>query len=365
MKDINIGIIGTGVGIRTHLKGFRGVEGCKVLAISGSSIERSKFFAAMNDIPVACANYKELCDMPEIDLVCVCAPNKFHAEMTKYAIIKGKHVICEKPVSHISAEVDELSAIAIREGQFVCVDHQLRFNPYMRKIKEIIESGVLGHVFLVRINQVGIGFSDANLPWSWSFDGNEGGGVRLAMASHFNDLIQFWFNSRNILSVAGNLNPVFKERLIDGETRTVTGSTICNAQIQLEDELSIMYSINAGGFSSFKFEIDMAGDKGELHFDLINKLSIFTDSQKGTAQVVNVEGVFDDERANKASLFSGSFRYFAPLVIQLLHGEDVPGLEDAATIEQAKYNCQLLDAIKQAANTGNPVVFGCEENNYV
>lgn len=365
MKEINIGIIGTGVGIRTHLKGFREVNGCKVLAITGSSMKRSEFFAKKHEIPVACATYKDLCDMPEIDLVCVCPPNKYHAEVVKYAVAKGKNVICEKPVSHISAEVDELATLATHEGQFICVDHQLRFNPYMRKIKDIIESKVLGHVYLVRINQVGVGFSDSDLPWSWSFDGDEGGGVRLAMASHFNDLIQFWFNSREVLSVTGNLNPVFKERTVEEKTRIVTGSTICNAQIQLKNELSVMYSINAGGFSSFKFEIDMAGDKGELHFDLINKISIFTNTQKGVAQVVDVKGVFDDERTNKASLFSGSFRYFAPLVVQFLQGENVPIIKDVATIEQAKYNCRILDAIKVAANTGNPIVFACEENNYV
>lgn len=365
MKEINIGIIGTGVGIRTHLNGFRKVNGCKVLAISGSSMERSKFFAEKHGIPIACATYKDLCDMPEINLVCVCPPNKYHTEIVKYAVAKGKNIICEKPVSHISTEVDELSALTTREGQFICVDHQLRFNPYMRKIKEIIESNVLGHVYLVRINQVGVGFSDLNLPWSWSFDGDEGGGVRLAMASHFNDLIQFWFNSREVLSVTGNLNPVFKERNVEGKTRIVTGSTICNAQIQLKNELSVMYSINAGGFSSFKFEIDIAGDKGELHFDLENKISIFTDAQKGIAQVVDVEGVFDDERANKASLFSGSFRYFAPLIIRFLQGENVPMIKDAATIEQAKYNCKILDAIRLAANTGNPIVFAYEGNNYV
>lgn len=364
MKNINIGIIGTGVGIRTHLKGFRGVNGCNVLAIAGSSSERSNFFAEKNDIPIACANYKELCDIPEIDLVCVCPPNKFHYDVMKYAISKGKNIICEKPVSHITSEVEQLTHLEKKRDTFIYVDHQLRFNPYMRKIKELIHSGALGHIYLVRINQLGIGFSDENLPWSWSFDAQEGGGVRLAMASHFNDLIQYWFNNRKVLSVSGNLNPIFKERLVNGEIRKVNASTLCNAQIQFENELSVMYSINAGGFSSFKFEIDMAGDKGELHFDLTNKLAIYTENKKGIVQPIDVEGVFDDERANKASLFSGSFRYFAPLVIKQLQGYNVPEMNDVATIEQAKYNCNILDAIKQSSNSGIPVVFSCEENSY-
>lgn len=364
-KNVKIGIIGTGVGIRTHLKGFRAIKECEVLAIAGSCKSRSDEFAEKFDIPISCSDYKELCNIEDIDLVCVCTPNKYHYEMIEYAILKGKNVICEKPVSHITGEVYRLSTIPVQEGKFVYVDHQLRFNPYMRKIKEIINSNKLGHIYLVRINQVGIGFSDENLPWSWSFDGAEGGGVRLAMASHFNDLIQFWFGSRKVLSVMGNLNPVFKERNANGEKRSVTASTLCNAQIQLQNELSVMYSINAGGFSSFKFEIDIVGDKGELHFDLDNKISLFTADKKGMEQRIDVAGVFDDERENKASLFSGSFRYFAPLVISKVLGKEVEILEDVATIEHAKYNCELLDAIKKSANIGTSVNFLSEENNYV
>lgn len=364
LKSVKIGIIGTGVGIRTHLKGFRGLDGCEVVAISGSCIERSREFAEKYDIPKACADYKELCDIEDIDLVCICSPNKYHFDAVKYAMLKGKNIICEKPVSHITEEVNSLALVSQKAGTFVYVDHQLRFNPYMRKIREIVQKKLLGNIYLVRINQVGTGFSDYNLPWSWSFDGNEGGGVRLAMASHLNDLIQFWFDNRRVMSVSGNLNPIFKERVIDGKKRTVTGSTLCNAQIQLENELSIMYSINAGGFSTFKFEIDMAGDEGELHFDLVNKIVVYTLARKGEAQKVEVDGVFEDERENRASLFSGSFRYFAPLIIKKILGENVPELQDAATIEQAKYNCIILDAIKKSSNTGIPIVYSSEENNY-
>lgn len=365
MKTIKIGIIGTGVGIRTHLKAFKNIENCEVDAIVGSSKERAVQFAKQWDIPIACTNYKELCDIDDIDLVCICSPNPYHYDAMKYAISKGKNIICEKPVSHISTEVDQLVKLSNDSNSFICVDHQLRFNPYMKKIKQIINEGVLGKIYLVRINQIGNGFSDNKLPWSWSFDGAQGGGVRLAMASHFNDLIQFWFNNKTVCSVAGNLNPIFKIRNKNDEFKLVTASTLCNAQIQFSDELSVMYSINAGGFGPFRFEIDIFGDNGELHFDLINKLSLYTSEKRGEKQIVQVDNVFDDERRNKASLFSGSFRYFAPLIIKKLLGEEVKELDDVATLEDAKYNCMILDAIKNSSNAGMSIVFSREENNYV
>lgn len=365
MKKIKIGIIGTGVGIRTHLKAFKNIENCEVIAIVGSSKDRAIQFAKQCNIPIACTNYKELCDIDDIDLVCICSPNQYHFDAMKYAISKGKNIICEKPVSHITDEVEKLSLMSKNTDKLIFVDHQLRFNPYMKKIKKIINDDELGKIYLVKINQIGTGFSDDDLPWSWSFDGQAGGGVRLAMASHFNDLIQFWFGNRDVCRVSANLNPIFKNRYMNSEIKSVAASTLCNALLQFKNELSVMYSINAGAFSSFKFDIDIFGDKGELHFDLINKLSIYTSEKKGIKQVLEVDDVFEDERQNKASLFSGSFRYFAPLVIKKLLGFKVNDLENAATLEDAEYNCLLLDAIKKSSNTGTSIVFLNEENNYV
>ena len=56
----------------------------EVYAISGSSLSRAKHFAEKYNIPVACADYKELCDMDELDLVCIASPNKLHKEMLEY-----------------------------------------------------------------------------------------------------------------------------------------------------------------------------------------------------------------------------------------------------------------------------------------
>lgn len=365
MKKIKIGIIGTGVGLRTHFPAFSKLDNAEVVAIAGSSLARSKESAEKYNIPLACADYKELCDMKDIDLVCVTAPNKFHVEMVKYAMKCNKHIICEKPVAETKSEVKELEGLAKNYKKILVVDHQLRYNPYMTQIRTLLENGEIGIPYLVRINQEGIGFANKDVKWSWSFDGEQGGGVRLAMASHFNDLIQYWFGNRDVVSVSGNLNPVFKKRIDDkGVVRDVDASTICSAKIDLQDELSLMYTINAGAYRKFIFEIDIYGDKGQIHFDLDNKLSIYRQDSIGVEEKVEVEGVFDDEKANKASLFSGSFRYFAPKIISAIEG-DIDEIARSANIVDAIYNCTLLDAIQLSANTGEAVTFKKIKNRYV
>ena len=76
-------------------------------------------------------------------------------------------------------------------------------------------------------------------------------------------------------------------------------------------------------------------------------------------------GVYEDEQENKVSIFSGSFRYFAPLVIKAIETGDTSLISTSASFEDALYNLKVLDAIKLSANKGEAVVLGKETNTYV
>ncbi len=353
MKKAKIGIIGTGVGIRTHLKGFRTLETAEVVAIAGSSLARSQEFAEKFDVPFACADYKELCDHEDLNLICITTPNRLHFDMVKYALKTGKHILCEKPLSDDSKEVKELIKLTKDYNNLTLVDHQLRFNPYIQKIKSLIEKGTLGKVYLVKINQQGSGFANENAAWCWSFDATQGGGVRLAMASHLTDLIQYWFNSPKPTSVMGYLNPITRERKdAKGKVHKVLSSTLCTANINFADEMQAIFTINAGSYMESRFDIHIFGDKGELTFSLQDKLNLYLRSNIGSKQQVEVSGVFDDEKENKTSIFSGSFRYFAPKLVNSILKNKFDAIKECATFADAEYNLKILDAIKESANTG-------------
>ncbi len=367
MGKIKIGIIGTGVGIRTHLKGFRDFQDeAEVYAISGSSLEKSKRYADEYSIPVACANYRELCDIEDLDLVCITAPNKFHKEMLEYAISKNQNIICEKPMVDNAKEAEEVNEVVKDYNKIIIINHQLRFNPYIMKIKKLIDNGGLGRIYNVALNQQGTGFASENAPWSWSFNAEEGGGVRLAMASHFTDLIEYWFNSREVINVMATMNPITKERLdSNNQLQKVNTSTTCNALIKLKDELTIQYSINAGSYAQNRFDITIFGDKGELTFSLDEKLKLYMRSSIGEANRIIPDGVYQDEIENKVSIFSGSFRYLAPKLIKAIQTHNNDEINIAAKPEDAIYCLKILDAIKESANKGRSISFGEETNTYV
>lgn len=351
MSRLKIGIIGTGVGIRTLLPGFRRIKEAQVIAICGSKPERSEFFAKKYEIPCAYDSYQELCANEEIDLVCVATPNNFHFAQVKCAINANKHILCEKPLVCTKDELDELIELSNKSNKYCLVDHQLRFNPYIIRIKNLISEGDLGKVYYVRLHQQSMGFSNPDADWSWSFDEKQNGGVRWAMGVHFVDLLLYWFNEQRMYNISGYMSPVITRRIDDrGKEREIKASTFCTASMISESGISINLSVTAAALSKPRFDIDIYGTRGELHFDLDNKLIIYYSNRDKNLNLKDIEGVYEDEKKNEVSIFSGSFRYYAKNIIRAISENDYHYLEPSANFSDAMYTFDVLEKIKKAAN---------------
>ena len=354
-KSIKIGIIGTGVGVRTHLPGFRLIEGAEVIAICGSSDERAKEFARRFNIPKAFGNYHELCELPELDLVCVASPNPYHYEQALCTMKNGKHLLCEKPLAMTMQEVKSLVDASHNTFNICVIDHQLRFNPYLQKVRKILRESGIGRPYFVRIHQQSTGFSDRNAQWNWSFDDKLGGGVRLAMASHLVDMLWYWFDMR-CFHVRGAMDTIIKHRRDrSGEEREVHASGFFSASLSLEGGIDVQLSATAASCGVSRFDFSIYGDEGELHFDLDNKLKGVFLKNKGAIQNIEVQGVLKEEMENKISFFAGSFRYLAPALIKAIATNDTSLIAAAAKFQDAILTQQVLDAIRESAIKGRVV----------
>ena len=352
---INIGIIGTGVGIRTYLTTFRKLENANVIAISGSSKERAEKFAKENNIRIACKDYKELIDLEDLDLIGITAPNKYHYEYAKYCINANKNMLLEKPATMTIEEANELKKMIDKSDKINVINHQLRFNPYLLKVKEIIEQGLLGRIYYINIHQQSTGFSNKDMKWTWSLEQKEGGGIRLAMGSHLIDLIRFWLK-KEILMVKGNMDVVTPKRLDNnGIVRDVTTCSFFDANLNFEDNITVNCSATCSAIGKNEFNFQIYGENGELHFDLENKLIAYFINEKGIEHKMKVEGVTKEEQENKASIFSGSFIYYAKPLLSAIHGENGNLLKNASNIDDAIENQRILEAIKESAITGRTI----------
>lgn len=124
-------------------------------------------------------DYKCLFERKDIDLVINALPSHLHVPVTLEFINRGFNVICDKPLARRVSEVDTLIAAAQKTGKLFTVFQQSRYAPYFMKIREVINSGVLG-----RIIQISICFNSFQRRWDWQTLQEFNGGSLLNTGPH-------------------------------------------------------------------------------------------------------------------------------------------------------------------------------------
>ncbi len=144
---IRFGIIGTGgrgqdFCRNNHLPG----EGYVVAAGADTNPGALAAFSAAFPEAKAFSDYRELLAMPQIDAVFVITPDFLHEEMACAALKAGKHVYLEKPLAITIEGCQRILRCAMENRRKLYVGHNMRFYPAILKMKELIDSGVIGQV---------------------------------------------------------------------------------------------------------------------------------------------------------------------------------------------------------------------------
>jgi phthalate 4,5-cis-dihydrodiol dehydrogenase len=95
------------------------------------------------------ADFQELCRDPAVEAIYIASPHRFHATQAIEAMEHGKHVLVEKPLSLTLDECDGVVAASERTGMRLIVGHTHAFDPNVREMHRIIESGELGRVGMI------------------------------------------------------------------------------------------------------------------------------------------------------------------------------------------------------------------------
>lgn len=111
-------------------------------------------------------DYKVMIEEAHPDIISICVPTSLHYEIAKYCINKKAHVLVEKPITNDISTAKELITLAKKHKVKLFVGHVERFNPSVRKVKDMIQKGDLGKVTAIMARRVG-GFppqiTDANV----------------------------------------------------------------------------------------------------------------------------------------------------------------------------------------------------------
>ena len=149
-KRLNWGLLSTAKINRALIKPLNASKRTRLLAVASRSISSAEAYAREWNIPRAHGSYEALLADPEIDVIYNSLPNHLHAEWTIKALRAGKHVLCEKPFALTLAEVDAMSQAARETGKVLAEAFMYRHHAQTLKVKEIVDSGVLGKLQLIK-----------------------------------------------------------------------------------------------------------------------------------------------------------------------------------------------------------------------
>lgn len=150
MNKLRWGLLSTARINRELLPPLRASARNELTAVASRDLERAKAYANERNIPRVFGSYEAMLADPDVDVIYNPLPNSLHAEWTIKAAQAGKHVLCEKPLALTVEEVDAIAAAAQQAGVVVMEAFMYRHHPQTLKAKELVESGAIGKLQLVR-----------------------------------------------------------------------------------------------------------------------------------------------------------------------------------------------------------------------
>ncbi|MEG0795097.1 MAG: Gfo/Idh/MocA family oxidoreductase [Odoribacter sp.] len=129
----------------------------------------------------------------DIDVINICTPNGFHAPMAIKVLESGHHVVIEKPIALSSADAEKIISVSLRMHKYVFCVMQNRYSPPSVWIKNLVESGKLGRIFMVQLNCFWNRDNRYYKPEGWHGDAQLDGGTLFTQFSHFIDIMYWLF----------------------------------------------------------------------------------------------------------------------------------------------------------------------------
>ena len=213
MKKIKIGIIGIGrMGI-THHSIINSHPDVDIDSVADPTTFVLKMMSKY--IPVKTyRDYKKLLKERSLDAILVCTPPTLHYPIIKQATKYGLHVFAEKPFTTKLDEATELNRIYTENGLVNQVGYVNRFNDVFCKVKELVESGIIGKIIRFKSEMFSCTITQPDEGSGWRSSHDTGGGAVFEMASHAIDLVNFLIGKPDKV-IGSSLNRIFSKNVED------------------------------------------------------------------------------------------------------------------------------------------------------
>ena len=192
MKSIRFAVVGMGHIGKRHAEMVHRQAGCELVALADvrSAAEcgyegSEPFYASLTELLAQHAG--------ELDVLCVCTPNGLHAAQSLEAIEAGLHIVIEKPMALNRQDGEQVLHAALARGRQIFCVMQNRFSPPSVWLKDLLEAGTLGRIFMVEV-QCFWNRDDryyGKIPWKGTRELD--GGTLFTQFSHFVDIMYWLF----------------------------------------------------------------------------------------------------------------------------------------------------------------------------
>jgi predicted dehydrogenase len=356
MKEtVGIGIIGTGFGRKVQIPSFLECEGARIVSIASAHAKNAESTAKEFDVAHWTDDWRDTLSHEEVDLVCITTPPDTHYQMTLFAIKKGKHILCEKPMAMNEAEAREMTEKAKEKQILALIDHELRFQEGRQKAFEILRTGEIGKIRHAKYNFRAPHRGDPNLPWNWWSDERAGGGTLGAIGSHVVDSL-LWLLGADISAVFCQLQSHIKQRRDEnsGEMRAVTSDDEANMILRFADGASTedatgIVSLSMTENPKYQNRVEIFGTMGAMRIDHRGEIFLAKAGESDWREIDSpvgqtIEGIPDTG-------FARGFMEFAPKIIDAIR-QGKTEIEYAATFEDGLKVQVVLDAARESNKTG-------------
>lgn len=227
-----------------------GVQGRKRLAVAGAEA------VATVDPYNAEARYKRIEDVPlaSYDAALLCIPDEPKIEVISYLLTNRKHLLVEKPLfTGKPADLQRLKQLAEVNRTVCYTAYNHRFEPHFVRMKEVVDSGVLGKIYCARMFY-GNGTARLVRDSAWR---DQGAGVLPDLGSHLLDTALFWFGQPAVPFAIHAVNR-FENRAPDHVAFGADGEPVLQMEITLLSWRNHFYA-------------DVLAEKGSAHIESLCK----------------------------------------------------------------------------------------------
>ena len=196
-EKLGVCIIGCGMMGNIHAERWDNNPSATIVAAADILSDRAQAFAQRYNLAYADTDYRAAIQRSGVDVVSVCVPTNLHADISRFALIQGKHVLCEKPIALSKDDAHAMAASAHIAGRKLGIGLMRRHSPALTFLRDWLASGELGRPVLYHASDI-----REIRPKLAMHDLAQNGGPAIDMAVHLYDTWACAFQS-SVVEVIG------------------------------------------------------------------------------------------------------------------------------------------------------------------